>query len=240
MAWMKMHSTDRTVPHVSLSWHSPRCKQYLCVSLWLPVNSLWAKSWFCSFLYPKGLYGIWLTLYTKEKVVKCMLEWWKSEIIQQASMNTYYMPLFFFFFAMLQGIWLSSPTRDWTCGPWSEVPRPNPGPPGKSLHVTHYDGGTKVPCLWWVPTLRGNITKCTGWWAMGCKRCLEPGGVTEVLGLTVVGHREDFTRGSKCFYVEMGGRIVMSKAVWMVEGVTTDRSLKSLCVWGMTFHIYSL
>ena len=65
---------------------------------------------------------------------------------------------------------------------------------------------------------------------MGCKRCLEPGGVTEVLGLTVVGHREDFTRGSKCFYVEMGGIIVMSKAVWMVEGVTTDRSLKSLCV----------
>lgn len=240
MAWMKMHSTDLTVPHVSLSWHSARRKQCLCVSLLLPVNALWAKSWFCSFLYPKGLYGIWLALYTKEKVVKCMLEWWKSEIIQQASMNIYYMPPPPFFFAMPQGIWLSSATTDWTSGPWSEVPRPKPGPPGKSLHVTHYDGGTKVLWLWWVPTLRGNINKCTGWRAMGCKRCLEPGGVTEALGLTVVGHREDFTRGSKCFYVEMGGRIVMSKAVWMVEGVTTDRSLKSLCVWGMTFHIYSL
>ena len=41
---------------------------------------------------------------------------------------------------------------------------------------------------------------------MGCKRCLEPGGVTEALGLTVVGHREDFTRGSKCFYVELQGQ----------------------------------
>ena len=96
MAWMKMHSTDLAVPHVSLSWHSARRKQCLCVSLLLPVNALWAKSWFCSFLYPKGLYGIWLALYTKEKVVKCMLEWWKSEIIQQASVNIYYMPPLFF------------------------------------------------------------------------------------------------------------------------------------------------